>query len=258
MCGRYVPPDEAALDRFWKIDRKNWRAWIEPVFNLAPTTQVPILVRADDGALELMGARWGLIPQWWKKDVPPSLTFNARSEEARQKPTWRHGLRAQRCLMPARGWYEWNEKEQVRSESGRVVNQPYFLHSPNAEVIAFAGIWAAWESPTGPVVSCALLSKAAAPGIAHIHHRMPVVLRPEQYESWISHAATEAEVDAAIANARQDFEGYRVSTRVNNARNNSPALMEAVGAQPDPQPPAKRPAIKQKNSSKPDPNKSLF
>jgi putative SOS response-associated peptidase YedK len=258
MCGRYVPPDEAALERFWKIARKNWRAWIEPVFNLAPTTQVPILVRADDGALELFCARWGLIPPWWKKDIPPSLTFNARSEEARQKPTWRHGLRAQRCLMPARGWYEWNENEPVRNESGRTVNQPYFLYSPNAEVIAFAGIWAVWESPTGPVISCALLSKAAAPSIAHIHHRMPVVLAPEQYDTWLSQAATEAEVDAAIAKARQDFAGHRVSTRVNNTRNNSPALIEAVAAQTGTVAQAKPPATKRRSASKVDLNNSLF
>jgi len=231
MCGRYVPPDEADMERFWRIDRKNWRAWINPVFNLAPTSQVPILVRAADGALELLGARWGLIPRWWKKATPPSLTFNARSEEARQKPTWREGMRAQRCLMPARGWYEWNESEQVRSETGKVVNQPYYLYSPNSEVIAFAGLWAVWEGPSAPVVSCALLSREAAPGIAAIHHRMPVVLHPAQYDAWLSPRTPQADVDAMIANARQDFEGYPVSTRVNNARNDFPELLENIRAQ---------------------------
>jgi putative SOS response-associated peptidase YedK len=58
----------------------------------------------DAGHLELNGPRWGLIPHWWKKETLPSLTFNARSEEAAEKPTWRHSLRSQRCLMPAGGW----------------------------------------------------------------------------------------------------------------------------------------------------------
>jgi len=231
MCGRYVPPNEAALERAWTIDRRSIPAWIRPVFNLAPTRTVPILLRAEDGALELLGARWGLIPHWWKKASPPSLTFNARSEEARQKPTWRQSLRSQRCLMPARGWYEWNEHEQVRSESGKVVNQPYFLYSPNADVIAFAGLWDVWQSPTGPVLSCALLSKQAAPDIANIHHRMPVVVEPERYETWLSAESQVAEVDSVIAHARQDFLGYRVSTRVNNARNDYPELLEEVAAQ---------------------------
>jgi putative SOS response-associated peptidase YedK len=229
MCGRYVPPDEAAMERFWRIDSRNWRSWIKEHFNVAPTTQVPIIIRAQDGTTELISARWGLIPSWWKKDTPPSLTFNARSEEAAQKPTWRQSLRTMRCLMPARGWYEWYENEPVRSESGRKVNQPYFLYCPNAEVIAFAGLWSVWERPGAePVVSCALLSKEAAPSIAAIHHRMPVVLRPEKCETWLNPATSAQEVENLIAGAREGFEGYAVSTKVNNARNDFPELLEKV------------------------------
>jgi putative SOS response-associated peptidase YedK len=70
------------MERSWRIDRRNWPGWITPRFNVAPTTVVPIVQRAADGAVELLGARWGLIPSWWKKDTPPNLTFNARSEDA--------------------------------------------------------------------------------------------------------------------------------------------------------------------------------
>ncbi|MEO8039152.1 MAG: SOS response-associated peptidase [Betaproteobacteria bacterium] len=226
MCGRYVPPDEAAMERFWRIDRRNWAGWPGPRFNVAPTTIVPIIVEAQDGAYELAGARWGLIPSWWNKDVPPALTFNARSEEAARKPTWRNSIRATRCLMPARGWFEWNEHEPARSESGRKVNQPYFIHSPDAEVIAFAGLWALWQrAGAAPVLSCALLSKQAAPAISGIHHRMPVVLAPTQYAAWLDPSASAEAVQGLIAAAREDFEGYRVSTRVNNTRNDSPDLL---------------------------------
>jgi putative SOS response-associated peptidase YedK len=229
MCGRYVPPEEAAIERFWRIDRRNWPGWITPAFNVAPTTQVPIIVRAGDGATELIGARWGLVPNWWSKDTLPSLTFNARSEEAAQKPTWRQSLKSMRCLMPARGWYEWNENEQVKSESGRVVNQPYFIYCPQAEVIAFAGLWSIWQRPgAAPIVSCALLTRAAAPSIAAIHHRMPVVLDQDKQTAWLEPAASAPDVEAMIAGARQDFAGYAVSTKVNNARNNFPELLEKM------------------------------
>ena len=169
MCGRFALPNEAVVSRILNIDRWNWH-WPEPRFNVAPTTRVPIITVADDTLLELNGARWGLIPHWWKKDAPPSLTFNARSEEAAEKPTWRHSLRRLRCLMPARGWYEWNEKELVRSDSDRQVKQPYYISAPNAEAIAFAGLWAVWTGQDGSqVLSCALLSKAAAQiGRAHV------------------------------------------------------------------------------------------
>lgn len=140
----------------------------------------------DDELQELNGAKWGLPLHWWKKDVPPSLTFNARSEEAAEKPTWRHSLRGMRCLMPARGWYEWNENEQVRSEAGRKVKQPYFISLPDADFMAFAGLWAVWQGQDGSQIpSYALLSKTAAPSIAHIHDRMPDVLKPDHLAAWL-------------------------------------------------------------------------
>ena len=111
MCGRFSLPDEAAVAHILKIDRWNWH-WPEPRFNVAPTTRVPMVIRADDALMELNGARWGLIPHWWKKDAPPSLTFNARSEEAAEKPTWRNSMRSLRGLMPARGWYVSNSIEK--------------------------------------------------------------------------------------------------------------------------------------------------
>ena len=231
MCGRYVLPEEGEIERVWHIGRHNWRERTFPRFNVAPTTQVPIIRRADDGVLELDGARWGLIPTWWKKEVPPAITFNARSEEASQKPTWRQSMRSMRCLMPVRGWYEWNEHEQVTTESGRKTNRPYFIHCPSSEVIAFAALWSIWQAPNGAaVLSCALLTKEAAPSIAAIHHRMPVVLAPDQFEDWLGPATAFAEVSALIAAARGDFTGYPVSTKVNNARNDSPELVECIVA----------------------------
>lgn len=231
MCGRYVTPEQAAMERFWHIGRHNWRGLILPLFNVAPTGFVPVIRRGDDGVLELAGARWGLIPHWWKNPQPPSLTFNARSEEAAQKPMWRQGLKAQRCLLPARGWYEWHVVEPAPGGKGRAAKQPYFIHAPESDVIAFAGLWAQWLPPQGePVISCALLSKAAAPGIDAIHHRMPVVLKPSQFEEWLDPRTPPERIAALIADARTEFAWRPVSTRVNSARNESPELIAPLPA----------------------------
>lgn len=229
MCGRYVPPDIAEIERFWHIGRHNWHFPLKRTFNAAPTTAVPIVVLGEDGVFELCSARWGLIPSWWKKDVPPHLTFNARSEEAAVKPMWRQSLRTHRCLMPARGWYEWKASEQVRDKSGRSVKQPYFISCPNAEVIAFAAMWATWASPDAEsIVSCALLTKAAAPDIAAIHDRMPAVLAPDQFAQWLDPATKPESLAELMARAREDFEGYAVGTEVNNAHNDYPELLQRV------------------------------
>ena len=55
----------------------------------APTATVPMLRLDQAGGLEVIAARWGLIPFWWKSAKPPKNTFNARSEEAATKPMWR-------------------------------------------------------------------------------------------------------------------------------------------------------------------------
>lgn len=198
----------------------------KPTFNAAPTTAVPIILPATDGALELQTARWGLVPPWWNQDKPPAQTFNARAEEAARKPVWRDSLRTARGLMPARGWYEWNRRESVPDGTGREVPQPYFLFRPGEPVFAFAGLWSRWERPgAAPVLSCALLTTRAAPGIARIHPRMPVVLKPEFEERWLDPATAPEAVQALIAGACADLQARPVGARVNDARNDGPDLM---------------------------------
>jgi putative SOS response-associated peptidase YedK len=230
MCGRYVLPDDDAIRATWSILREpSAETPPLPRFNVAPTTPVPILVPTADGALRLQTARWGLIPRWWQKDAPPALTFNARSEEAARKPTWRDALLATRCLMPARGWYEWNENQPARAPDGRPTHQPYYLYCPALPILAFAGLWAIWERPgADPVISCALLSAAAAPAIAHIHHRMPIVLKPEHHRAWLDPKATPEQIQALLSDPLADLQGHPVSTRVNSVRNDSPDLLQRI------------------------------
>lgn len=230
MCGRYVTPDDRAMESYFHPGRHHWKAWINR-YNVGPSMPVPIVYMPHG---EVLGdiARWGLIPTWWKKDAPPTMTFNARSEEAASKPTWRQSMKALRCLMPAKGWYEWNENEPVTTRSGRKGHQPYYFHSPGNEVVAIAGLWSLWQAPNGSaMLSCALLTKEAAGAqISEIHHRMPVVLDPMQFEAWLSPESSATEVVAMIARSRSDFVAHRVSTKVNNVRNESPDLIEEVPA----------------------------
>jgi putative SOS response-associated peptidase YedK len=229
MCGRYVTPAIAAMEREWHVGRHNWLSWFLSAFNVSPASFVPIVIETEDGEHEILRARWGLIPHWWKDKTLPSRTFNARSEEAAQKPMWRSGLKSRRCLMPARGWYEWNEKESALTPSGKAGSQPYFIESPGRDVIAFAGLWAQWNRAEGdPVVSCAVLTRDAAASIAHIHHRMPIVLKPEHYGEWLDPKTSPERVQQIIEAAVTELTGYAVSTRVNNPRNQGPELIEPL------------------------------
>lgn len=225
MCGRYVTPGIAAMERHWHIGRHNWLPLVLPGFNVAPSTQVPIILRGADGALEGHAARWGLIPHWWKKPEPPSMTFNARSEEAAEKPTWRDALKSRRCLMPASGWYEWC----AVPDPGR--KQPYYVQGAQDGPVAFAGLWSRWcPADAEPLLTCAVLTRQAAPSIAAIHHRMPVVLRPEHFDEWLDPATPADRIRDIIADARIDLSGYPVSTAVNSTRNSSQELLAPLTA----------------------------
>lgn len=228
MCGRYVSPDERSIEQFWHIGARNSGNWIRQCFNVSPSMVVP-MVKLEAGAIQVVPARWGLIPPWWRDESLPAKSFNARSEEAAGKPMWRQSLRAQRCLMPASGWYEWNEKEPASNPSGKPCNQPYFLCARETEVLAIAGLWARWRNLDGEeVLSCALLTKSAAPSIQTVHHRMPVILKPEQIELWLDPRTASGDVQLLIENCREDFVARRISTYVNDPGNDCPELLNEL------------------------------
>jgi putative SOS response-associated peptidase YedK len=92
MCGRYVRPEEGEIERFWHTGRHNDNPFARR-FNVSPTSIIPILcVDRSTGEIELVNARWSLIPTWWKESKPLRPSYNARSEEAATKPMWKSPL----------------------------------------------------------------------------------------------------------------------------------------------------------------------
>jgi putative SOS response-associated peptidase YedK len=230
MCGRYVSPEEAAIERFWLVRRGSSNPFLQR-FNVAPTTTVPILMYDDDGALLMQPARWGLVPHWWSKDKLPSLTFNARSEEVAGKRMWRLAYRTARCLIPACGWYEWKTVKHVDTRTGEIkpIKQPYYLHSKDGDIFAFAGLMSRYTGRDGQsLFSCSILTKAAAPSVQDVHDRMPVVLKSNHQHAWCERNIIEPEqVAAMIVEASNDFV-HPVSTRVNGSRTDGAELLQPL------------------------------
>lgn len=104
MCGRYVSPDEASIERGFNLVHTEWQ--FPPSFNVAPTQQVPV-VRSVDGERKGARIRWGLIPFFDKGEPGKYSTINARIETvetaASCRGPWKRG---QRCLQVATGFYE--------------------------------------------------------------------------------------------------------------------------------------------------------
>jgi putative SOS response-associated peptidase YedK len=220
----------AEMERFWQLTDAQIRNPLAQRFNISPTAAVPMLRLGDDGTLEEVAARWGLIPFWWKAAKPPRLTFNARSEEAAIKPMWRHPASKARCLVPAIGWYEWKEGERVDPTTGEVTKakQPYFIRLPDRGPIAFAGLMSR-RTVDGDKseFTCTILTRDAVGHAAAIHTRMPIALPKDAEATWLDPEMTDAA--SVIEFAREfsvtEFVHHPVNPRVNNARNEGADLI---------------------------------
>jgi len=234
MCGRYVSPEEAEIERFWHIGRHG-RQPFGRHFNVAPSSVVPVLrVDRATGEIELVNARWGLIPTWWKEPKPPRTTHNARAEELPTKPMWKDPAAKSRCLIPALGWYEWKQVERTDPATGEIImtRQPHYFHLPGDRLFAFAGVLAMWKPANEDKwqASCAILTRDAVGAAAEVHDRMPVVLSKDAEEAWLDPKTTDAAraVTDALQNGVAEIEHHPVSKRVNVAANDDAGLVEKV------------------------------
>jgi putative SOS response-associated peptidase YedK len=231
MCGRYVSPDRAAIERAWQIVRSDGNPFALR-YNVQPTTIVPVLV-LEPGGLALRAARWGLVPRWWKEAKPPKFTFNARLEEAAAKPMWRDPVRRGRCLVPAMGWYEWRGVERTDPRTGEIalVKEPHYIRRADGRLFCFAGLMADGAQPQAgqPQLTCAILTTDSAGPVAEVHSRMPVVLPDDAHAEWLDPALVDSARVTGIARERPvpgEFVHYVVRKLVNFAKNEGPGLIE--------------------------------
>jgi putative SOS response-associated peptidase YedK len=224
MCGRYVAPDDAATEREFNLVRAEWQ--FPESYNVAPTQLVPV-VRMQEGRRVGRLLRWGLIPFFARGVAPKYSTINARMETVQSSACYREPwARGQRCLLPARGFYEW----QTQSEGPKI---PYYIHLNDQEIFALAGLWDRSPGEDGQwIESCVHLTMPANRLVGEIHntqHRMPAILTRESREAWLT--GTPAEAWSVLAPYPDEhMVAWPVSTRVNKPANNDAALIAPLAA----------------------------
>jgi putative SOS response-associated peptidase YedK len=147
---------------------------------------------------------------------------------------WKGLLAKSRCVIPAAGWYEWKQVERTDPATGEIIKakQPYFLHLPDTQLFAFAGVMAMWK-PAGDEewqASCAVLTRDTVGPAAEVHDRMPVVLQKEAEAAWLDPRLTDPVLAmvAALQNGVIVVENHPVSSRVNIASNDDEGLVQKV------------------------------
>lgn len=229
MCGRFaltVSPRE--LEEVFAVEDAGD---FPPRYNIAPTQPILMVAagerRAPDSNLperKTVLVRWGLIPSWVKNPAGMSLLFNARAESAAEKPAFKAAMRHRRTLVPASGFYEWRRNGANRS-------QAYWVRPRTGGIIAFAGLMETWLGADGSEIDTgAILTTNANADIAHIHERMPVVIRPEDFARWLDCRFQEPRdvFDLLRPVEPSFFETIPVSDRVNKVDNAGPDIQARV------------------------------
>lgn len=227
MCGRYsIATDVKALQDAFNVVADLTEGFVWPRYNLAPSQTLPVIESGTAGERVLLLARWGLIPSWAREPSALHAPINAKAETAAVKPMFRHAYRKARVLVPATGFYEW----QAIAGS----KQPYFIAMTDDRPFAFGGLLERWRGDGGTLTSFAILTTTPNELCAGIHERMPVIIRPADYASWLSPANTDpARIAEMIGPYPADeMRAWPVSRRVNNVRNDDAALTDPDPSQP--------------------------
>jgi len=231
MCGRFTLRTPAAvLIEHFDLDVRDDRqlALFGPRYNIAPTQDV-VVVRADaaNGSRTASMMRWGLLPSWSKGVASGAPLINARSESLAEKPAFRSAFRSRRCLIPADGFYEW----QQLAGAAKGKKQPFWIHRPDGGPFAFAGLWERWRDPSAELAieSCTIVTTGANAALCELHDRMPVILATGDYGTWLDPKVDEPGMLQHLLTACGDDElvAEPVSTHVNRVANDDPRCIEA-------------------------------
>jgi putative SOS response-associated peptidase YedK len=207
MCGRYAltSPPEVIAQRFNLL----WVPELVAHYNIAPSQLIPVIRESERGR-ELAQMKWGLIPSWAKDAAIGMKLINARAETLAEKPAFRSAYRRRHCLIPADAFYEW------KPVAGR--KQPYCIRMADQAPFAMAGLWEHWGDLSGaPLETCTIITTDANRLVGEFHNRMPVILSPRDYATWLDSGNPLAQDLLRPAPAEQ-MTAYPVSLRVNNVR----------------------------------------
>lgn len=186
-------------------------------YNIGPDAEIPVILRSrKTDQIECHTLRWG-----FPGIEPGRLMNNARSETVHQKASFRDSFAARRCIIPASGFYEWNEETR----------RPYYV-SPENGYFGFAGLWTAVRDPAGtapPVLRCIILTQAADHPYTAAHHRFPVVIPHAAYGTWLGPETPTAVLQTLVTSPPPvGTRIWPVCNNVNRMANNDESLISPI------------------------------
>ncbi len=190
--------------------------------------ELPAVCSGSPENIKLM--KWGLIPSWIKNEEDAKVirfkTFNARSETISQKPSFSGSLKKQRCIIPVKGYFEWQHigKEKI----------PWYIYHSEDHILSLAGVYNSWTSNvTGEVLDTfSIITTDANNLTAEIHNsgkRMPAILDKEGESGWLNLSLSENEITGMLKPAPENLlKAHTVSPLINDktANKNTPLIIQ--------------------------------
>lgn len=224
MCGRFtLTASPELVAEFFEVAEM---PPLTPRYNIAPTQPAPVVRwdrRQKQRRMSLL--RWGLIPHWADDPSIGYKMINARAETVTTRSVYHTAFKQRRCLVIADGFYEWQKIE------GKKPKQPYYICLRDSGLFAFAGLWEHWEGRDGSVIdSCTVLTTHPTEVMKPLHDRMPVILHPKDYRTWLDPDLHEPGPLYALLQPHPVvcLTALPVSTVVNNPANDTPACIEPL------------------------------
>ena len=178
---------------------------------------MPVVCSDDPASLRLF--RWGLIPSWAEDEKAANeimvKTFNARSETIETKPAFRESFISRRCLVPVRGFFEWQHI------GGRKI--PWYISLRGEDIFSLAGIWDSWKMKGGVSLNTfSVVTTGANELMSEIHNtkkRMPVILPAAAEKLWLKEVLDKTSTAALMEPVADEMlEAHTVSPLITNAR----------------------------------------
>jgi putative SOS response-associated peptidase YedK len=222
MCGRYALfADQEKIEETFGIQSDDFSIYTSN-YNAAPGTELPVVLVGKGNNRKIGRLRWGLVPSWAEDLTIGNSMINARSETLTEKPSFKKPFQRHRCLIPASGFYEWQNLGKTKI--------PYFARTLDQEVVGFAGLFDKWDHGDEPLYTFTIITTPANSLLKPLHDRMPAIIRPEAYQQWLD--PLNSNVDQLqpllVPYPTEKMAVYRVSDEVNRASNNNADLVRPL------------------------------
>ena len=174
MCGRMNVNADPIVEWIYKLLEIPFSTTSND--DLRPTQEVATIATLN-GGIQQLDTTWGIKPSWSKK-----LLINAQGESVAMKKTFQDSFKTRRCLVPCTGWYEWRDE-------GDSTKQKYLFTQANGDPLLMAGIW----YDNSKISQLVTLTTEPNDKCAKIHKRMPVLIQPENIDTWLNASTKDAQ-----------------------------------------------------------------